>query len=159
MLADDNLNFDDVVVGESHTFGPYRVPEQELIEFNRRWDPLPMHLDAAAARAKGHRGITASGQYTLCVKQLFVNQTPWRNSVIGALGFDEVRFPHPVYIGDELSAVVVCTHKRRSKSKPDRGIVTLSMRIYNQNDETVLSYRDTVMLSRLTDRSVRNPTQ
>lgn len=93
------------------------------------------------------------------MKQLFVNQTPWRNAVIGALGFDEVRFPHPVYIDDELSAVVVYTHKRASKSKPDRGIVTLSMRVYNQDDETVLSYLDTVMLSRAVDTSVGNSQQ
>ena len=156
MSATDDIYFDDVSVGESHTFGPYRVPEQEMLDFNRRWDPLPIHLDVAAARAKGHRGITASGQYTLCVKQVFVNQMPWRNAVIGALGFDEVRFPNPVYIDDELSAVVVCTHKRASKSKPDRGIVTLSMRVYNHHDETVLSYLDTVMLSRKVDVSEGN---
>ncbi len=159
MTAAANVSFDDIVVGESHSFGPYRVPEQEMLEFNRKWDPLPIHLDTAAARAKGHRSITASGQYTLCVKQVFVNQMPWRSAVIGALGFDEVRFPHPVYIDDELSAVVVCMHKRASKSKPDRGIVTLSMRVYNQNDETVLSYLDTVMLSRLVDTASGNAQQ
>lgn len=65
MFAADDIYFDDVAVGESHTFGPYRVPEQEVLDFNRRWDPLPIHLDDAAARAMGHRGITASGQYTL----------------------------------------------------------------------------------------------
>jgi hypothetical protein len=45
-----------------------------MLTFSRQWDPLPIHLNAEAARAKGHRTITASGQYTLCVKQLLLNQ-------------------------------------------------------------------------------------
>lgn len=147
----DDIYFDDIRVGESFSFGPYRVTEQEMLEFNRKWDPLPIHIDPAAACAKGHLGITASGQYTLCVKQIFLNQACWCNAIIGALGFDEVRFPHPVYVDDELSATVECTDKRASKSKPDRGIVTMFMRVYNQQDVTVLSYIDTVMFARRTE--------
>lgn len=140
--------FDDITVGDAFTFGPYRVERDELLAFNRKWDPLPIHLDDAAARAKGHRSITASGQYTLCVKQVFVNETPWVDAVIGALGFDEVRFPHPVYVDDDLFAQIECTATRASRSKPDRGIVTLHFRLYNQDDVTVLTYIDTVMFAR-----------
>ena len=50
MSATDDIYFDDLVIGESYSFGPYRVTEQEMLDFNRRWDPLPIHLDAAAAR-------------------------------------------------------------------------------------------------------------
>jgi len=148
MPRDDSFSFDDISVGDRYSFGPYRVRREELLEFNRKWDPLPIHLDDEAARAKGHRSITASGQYTLCVKQVFVNETPWGSAVIGALGFDEVRFPHPVYVDDDLFADVECTAARASRSKPDRGIVTFDFRIFNQDDVTVLSYIDTVMFSR-----------
>jgi len=144
---DERIYFDDITVGDEFTFGPYRVEREELLAFNRKWDPLPIHLDDAAARAKGHRSITASGQYTLCVKQVFVNQTPWCDAVIGALGFDEVRFPHPVYVDDELFARIECTATRASRSKPDRGIVTLGFRVYNQDDVAVLTYIDTVMFA------------
>ena len=101
--------FDDINVGEVCTYGPYRVEHEELLAFNRKWDPLPIHLDDDAARLRGHRSITASGQYTLCVKKVFVNQTPWCEAVIEALGFDEVRFPHPVYVDDDLYARIECT--------------------------------------------------
>jgi acyl dehydratase len=159
MSAFGEIFLDDFVVGRPYTFGPYRVARQELLEFNQRWDPLPIHLDEAAARAQGHRGITASGQYTLCIKQLFLNQAPWCAAVIGALGFDEVRFPHPVYIDDDLAGTVVCTNTRASRSKPDRGIVTLSVCLYNQDEVTVLSYIDTVMFSRRTKMTVENVKQ
>jgi acyl dehydratase len=149
MLDPQALYFDDMVVGASYSFGLYRVTEDEMLTFSRQWDPLPIHLNAEAARAKGHRTITASGQYTLCVKQLFLNQARWGSAVIGALGFDEVRFPHPVYADDMLSATVECTETRASRSKPDRGIVTLSVRMYDHDDVTVLNYIDTVMFARL----------
>ncbi len=142
------IYFDDIKAGEVFTYGPYRVEREELLAFNRKWDPLPIHLDDDAARLRGHRSITASGQYTLCVKQVFVNQTPWCEAVIGALGFDEVRFPHPVYVDDDLYARIECTATRASRSKPDRGIVTLNFRIYNADDVTVLTYIDTVMFAR-----------
>jgi len=148
MIDDEDLYFDDFVIGDSFSFGPYHVDEDELLAFNRKWDPLPIHLDDSAARAMGHRSITASGQYTLCVKQVFINQARWCNAVIGALGFDEVRFPHPVYVGDDLFATVRCADTRASRTKPDRGIVTLTFNVFNQDDVTVLSYIDTVMFAR-----------
>ena len=145
-LAD--VYFDDIAIGDAFEFGPYRVDEDEMLAFSRKWDPLPIHTDADAAKARGLRAITASGQYTLCVKQVFVNQTPWVHAVIGALGFDEVRFPHPVYAGDELYARITCTGARASRSKPDRGIVTLAFDVSNQDQTTVLTYIDTVMFAR-----------
>lgn len=142
------IYFDDLTIGQSFSFGPYRVLEQELVAFNQKWDPLPIHLDDAAAKAKGLRGKTASGQYTLCVKQHFVNQASWTDAVIGAMGFDEVRFPHPVYVEDDLYATVTVDNLRASRSKPDRGIVTLGFRLFNQDDVTVLTYIDTVMFGK-----------
>lgn len=147
MGSANNIYFEDFVVGESVSLGPYHVNKSELLEFNKKWDPLPIHLDDEAARAMGHRSITASGQYTLCVKQVFINQTRWCNAVIGALGFDEVRFPHPVYVDDDLFATITCSATRASKSKPDRGIVTLDFNVFNQDKVTVLSYIDTVMFA------------
>lgn len=142
------IYFDDLEIGQIFNFGPYHVVEQELIAFNQKWDPLPIHLDDAAAKAKGLRGKTASGQYTLCVKQHFVNQASWTDAVIGAMGFDEVRFPHPVYVEDDLYATVTVDNLRASRSKPDRGIVTLGFRLFNQDDVTVLTYIDTVMFGK-----------
>ena len=150
-MSHDNHNdiyFDDLTLGQVFSYGPYLVEESELMAFNQKWDPLPIHLDDEAARQKGLRGKTASGQFTLCVKQYFVNQTPWTGAVIGAMGFDEVRFPHPVYVGDELFAEINVSGLRVSRSKPDRGIVTLNFRLFNQSDTTVLTYIDTVMFAR-----------
>ena len=140
--------FEDLAPGDVFRFGPYHVTREELLEFNARWDPLPIHLDDAAARARGLQGMTASGQYTLCIKQKMLNGAPWTNAVIGALGFDELRFPHPVYPGDDIALAIECLELRPSNSKPDRGIVKFLFTLTNQDGVTVLRYLDTVMFAR-----------
>ena len=77
-----------------------------------------------------------------------LNQANWTNAVIGALGFDEMRFPLPVYPGDDISLEIECLATRPSKSKSDRGILTFFFQLINQNDKVVLHYKDTVMFSR-----------
>ena len=140
--------FDDLQTGDLFHFGPYHVTRDELLEFNARWDPLPIHMNDAAARARGLNGITASGQYTLCIKQKMLNGAPWTDAVIGALGFDELRFPHPVYPGDDISLTIECLALRGSNSKPDRGIVKFAFGLTNQDGVAVLTYLDTVMFAR-----------
>ena len=143
-----SLYFEDINVGDRLKLGPYAVTRPELLEFNRKWDPLPIHLSQEKAIEKGYKDITASGQYTLCIKQWMLNQANWTNAVIGALGFDEMRFPLPVYPGDDISLEIECLSTRPSKSKPDRGILTFFFQLINQNDKVVLHYKDTVMFSR-----------
>ena len=150
-MTNDAIYFDDLAKGDVFTFGPYRVERNEMLAFSRKWDPLPIHIDEDAATNRGHRGIIASGQFTLCVKQLLMTQAPWRDALIGALGFDELRFPRPVYAGDDLTLTIECIDTRPSRSKPDRGIVKFTFRIANQDDETVLEYVDTVMFAKHSD--------
>ena len=147
-MANKTLYFDDVQKGHQFTLGPYQVTRKELLDFNKKWDPLPIHTDDKAARKKGFKGITASGQYTLCVKQRLLNRAEWTDAVIGALAFDELRFPTAVYPEDQLTLHIRCLETRISKSKPDRGIIKFNFRMVNQDDLVVLNYLDTVMFSR-----------
>lgn len=151
-MSSGDIYFDDLAAGDRFQFGPYAVSREELLEFNRRWDPLPIHLDDAAARERGLDGLTASGQYTMCVKQSLLNRSAWIGAVIGALGFDELRFPHPVYPGDTLTLDIECLSTRASRSKPDRGIVVFDFRMRNQHGVEVLRYLDTVMFARRNTR-------
>ena len=147
-MTKESLYYDDVAAGDVFTFGPYHVTREEMLEFNQRWDPLPMHLDAAAARARGYRDMTASGQYTLCVKQALLNEAPWHEAVIGALAHDDMKFPRPVYPDDRLRLTIECLDTRPSRSKPNRGIIKFGFRLFNQDDDTVLSYVHTSMFAR-----------
>ncbi len=138
--------FEDIVTGETVTFDPYTVDHVEMLAFNKKWDDLPIHVNAEAARSLGHKGIIASGQFTLCIKQFFVNQVAWCDSIIGAAGWDEVRFIRPVYAGDKIAGSFRYIEKIESKSKPDRGIIKFEIILTNQDGDVVLSLIDSVMM-------------
>lgn len=139
-------SFDQLAVGDTETHGPYIVPADEMLAFNRRWDPLPIHVEAA--HPSPHGGIIASSIYTLAVKQRLLGMAAWPREVIGAVGHDEMRFAHPVRAGDALRLTWELLEKRPSRSKPDRGILKFRMRLENQHDEIVLSLIDTVLIAR-----------
>jgi acyl dehydratase len=145
----DDIFYEDVSPGAVLRAGPYLIPEQELLDFAAAWDPLPIHVDKDYAAR--HGGITAPGLYLLAVKMRLVHRLPFRNTVIAGVGFDEVRFHRPVHPGDALTLELTWRDKRRSKSKPDRGIVSGHYVLVNAAGETVLSHLDTILMR------LRNP--
>ena len=145
----DDIFYEDVSPGAVLRAGPYVIPEQELLDFAATWDPLPIHVDKDFAAA--HGGITAPGLYLLAIKMRLVHQLPFRGTVIAGVGFDEVRFHRPARPGDALTLELTWRDKRRSKSKPDRGIVSGNYALINASGETVLSHIDTILMR------LRNP--
>jgi acyl dehydratase len=56
-------------------------------------------------------------------------------------GIEELRWVRPVRPGDALRVRVTVTSAVRSRSKPDRGVVSSLIEVINQNNETVASIR------------------
>jgi len=67
-------------------------------------------------------------------------------TTIGNLGFEEVRFPRPVLIGDTLHAVTTVLSKRESQSRRDSGIVVFEHHALNQREEEVAACRRTALM-------------
>ena len=100
-------------------------------------NPQPLHLDAqfAAETQFGERLVNSIFTLGLVIG-LSVGETTL-GTTIGNLGFDEVEFPNPVFIGDTINAATEIVAKRESRSKSDRGIVTLEHRGLNQRGDVV----------------------
>lgn len=62
-------------------------------------------------------------------------------TTVGNLGFEDVKFPKPVFHGDTIRAQTEVLTKRESKSRPTQGIVTFIHRGLNQRDEIVCECR------------------
>jgi acyl dehydratase len=62
-------------------------------------------------------------------------------TTVGNLGFEDVKFPKPVFAGDTIRAETTVVAKRESKSRPTQGIVTFIHRGINQRDEVVCECR------------------
>jgi acyl dehydratase len=69
-------------------------------------------------------------------------------TTVGNLGWDEVRLPKPVFVGDTLRAETTVLEKRESRSNTDRGIVTFKHVCFNQNDEIVAHCKRAAMMYR-----------
>lgn len=138
--------YEDIEVGTTVRVGSYQIDADDIVTYARRWDPLPVHTDEAAASRTMFGGLTASGSHTLAIRVLLLHRVPIQEGLIGAAGWDDVRFHQPVRPGDELWLEVTWLAKRQSESKPDRGIVTALMKLLNQKDEVVLSHRGTIFM-------------
>jgi acyl dehydratase len=67
-------------------------------------------------------------------------------NVVANLGWDEVRLPNPLFIGDTLYAESKVLEKRESKSRPETGIVNFLTRGYNQEGKLVISFKRTILV-------------
>jgi acyl dehydratase len=134
--------FEDYREGEQFEFGNYLVTEEEIIEFAKRYDPQPFHVDKDAAAATIFGGLIASGWMTASIgMRMLVDNFISIKSSMGSPGVDEMRFVKPVRAGDKLRLRVSIMSTRKSQSKPDRGVLQFFEEIVNQNDEVVLSLK------------------
>lgn len=133
---------DDYADGEVIVSRAYTLSRREILAFARAYDPQPMHIDEVFARTDGpFEDIIASGFQTLALAfKLFAEAGYFEGDVaLGGPGTDEVRWLAPVYPGDVLTNHVTVAEARRSKSRPDRGILRLAHEVRNQRGVTVMT--------------------
>ncbi|BBI20828.1 MaoC family dehydratase [Qipengyuania flava] len=134
--------YEDIAVGQKSAFGQYEVTREEVIDFARKYDPQPFHLDDEAA-AKTHFGrISASGWHTcaMTMSMLVANLTANKQAGLGSPGVDELRWKKPVYPGDTLRCETEVIEKRRSASRPEMGVYRSRVRVLNQDDLPVMTF-------------------
>jgi acyl dehydratase len=138
----DRRYFEDYVPGSVFEFGPVAVEEAEILEFARRYDPQYIHTDPARAAKGPFGGLIASGWQTVGVMmRLLVDHYLSSVASMASPGIDELRWLLPVRPGDRLRVRVAVTDAKRSRSKPDRGIVHSLVEVLNQKDEVVMSLK------------------
>jgi acyl dehydratase len=134
--------FEDYQEGAAYEYGYAAVEEGELVAFARRFDPQPIHADAGLAAAGPFGGLIASGWHTGAIfMRLFADHYLSRVASLASPGIDELRWPAPVRPGDTLRLRTTTTETRRSRSKPDRGLVFTHAELINADDAIVLSLK------------------
>jgi acyl dehydratase len=100
-------------------------------------NPAPLHLDAEFMKDSEYGRILVNSCFTLgLMVGISVNDTT-QGTAVANLGWDEVRFPAPVFVGDTLRIETEVLETRESRSRPRQGIVTFAHRAYNQNEVLV----------------------
>ena len=100
-------------------------------------NPAQLHLDEEYMKGTDYGTRIVNSCFTLSLMVgISVNDTTLGTAVAN-LGWDDVRFPAPVFHGDTLRIETEIVGLRESKSRPNAGIVTFEHRAYNQKDEVV----------------------
>lgn len=136
------LWFDELEVGMTFQHALRRtITEADNVFFSAlTHNPAQLHLDEEYCRTQteyGQRLVNSCFTLGLMVG-ISVGDTTLGTAVAN-LGWDEVRFPKPLFHGDTVHIETEVVELRESKSRPDQGIVTFLHRAYNQHDELVAS--------------------
>ncbi|MDP2409128.1 MAG: MaoC family dehydratase [Pseudolabrys sp.] len=147
--------FNEIQIGDTYALGRHTFTADEIRAFARRFDPQLFHLDEEAAAASHFGALCASGWHTAAVwMRLYVDH---RRGMIEAaqaaglpipalgpaVGFRELKWIKPVYVGDTIEYTSVVTDKRTSNSRPGSGLLTITSTGVNQKAETVISFIST----------------
>lgn len=138
LLADRPLVYlEDLSVGDQFTSGEHAMDEAQIINFATQFDPQPFHLDDTAARATLFGGLAASGWHTAAITMRLqvTSGLPIAGGIVGAGG--ELSWPRPTRPTDVLHVVSEVLQMAPSKSKPDRGMVTVRSETRNQHGDVL----------------------
>ena len=142
--------FDEWQVGDTvaHAITRTVTETDNLLISTLTHNPQPLHLDAEAARDSefGQILVNSCLTFSLVVGVSVADTT--LGTLVANLGFDEVRLPKPVFIGDTLRFESECVALKDSKSRPNAGIVTWEHRAINQRGETVCTMKRTALIQR-----------
>ena len=140
--------YDEFEVGMKITHDIHRTVTEtdNLLITTLTHNPAALHLDAEYCKGTEFGRIVVNSCFTLSLMVgISVHDTTHR-TLIANLGWDEVRFPKPVFIGDTLRIETEVHGMRESRSRPEAGIVTFIHRAYNQRSEEVANCRRVALL-------------
>ena len=142
------LFFDDIADDYQSVVGTYRLTEQEIVEFARKWDPQPFHIDPIAAADSVFGGLVASSLhlFAICTRLFFDHSD--HIQVAAMLGKDKIRLPNPARAGTTLTYQTRAVQRRTSRSRADVGIITLADTLSDDNDKPVLTQEVTLLIAR-----------
>jgi acyl dehydratase len=141
-------HLDDFNIGEVFKAESFTLNEEQMIEFALSFDPQSFHTDIAAAKEGPYGGLIGSGFQTLNLCFCRMVQSGVFDTVsMGGPGIDEIKFLLPVRPGDTIHPEAEILSITPSNSKPERGIMRIQYRGYNQDGKKVISFI-TIMLGK-----------
>jgi acyl dehydratase len=124
------------------------ITESDNVNFSTTTlNPAPLHIDAAYAATTAFGQPLVNSLLTLGIVVGISVHELTHGTTVANLGFEKITFPAPLFHGDTIHVESEITAVRASNSKPDRGIVTIEHRAFNQHDVLVCSaVRNAMML-------------
>ena len=142
--------FDEWTVGDTieHAITRTVTETDNVLISTLTHNPQPLHLDSEYAKGTefGRPLVNSCFTFSLAVGVSVADTT--LGTLVANLGYDEMRFPAPVFVGDTLRIESEVIDLRESKSRPNAGIVTWAHRAFNQRDELVCEMTRTALIQK-----------
>lgn len=142
------MYFEDFNIGEEivHEVTRTVTETDNLIFTTLSMNVQPLHLDSEFASKSMYGQRIVNSIFTLGLVTGIPVQETTLGTTLGNLGFKDIEFPKPVFIGDTLRVTTTATEKRLSSSRPNTGIVGIEHRAYNQREELVCVVRRSALM-------------
>ena len=140
-------HFQDFAVGQVFEHWPGRT----IAEADNTWFTLltmnqhPLHLDAEYAKDTEFGRVVVNSCLTLSMV-VGMSVADVSRAAIANLGWNDIRLPAPVFVGDTLYARSEVLAARLSASRPNAGVVTVKTIGRNQRNEVVIEFQRTMLL-------------
>ena len=143
-----SLFYEDFTVGTEHVTRGRTITETDVVNFaGISGDFNEIHTNEVWAQQNPFGRRIAHGLLTLSISSgLMVRMNLTPDTIVAFYGIDKLRFTAPVFIGDTVHVVKKVVDALAKSS--DIGVVTFETKVLNQNGETVLVYRDKLVIKR-----------
>jgi acyl dehydratase len=146
--------YEQFVVGETIEHPRTRtVSESDNQRFcDMTMNQQPLHLDAEFAAETEFGERVVNGLYTLSLAVGLTIPETTDGTIVANLCYDDVDHPAPVFHGDTIRAETTATDKRET-SDGERGVVTMAVEVFKQDDTLVCSFERTVLAEKAPQNS------
>ena len=142
-------HFEDYVPGETRTTYGRTITETDfVVHAGHTGDFFPHHMDAEAMKQSAWGQRIAHGTMTFAIGiGLTASEI---NPLAFTYGYERLRFPKPVFIGDTIHTVLTIAGLEPDERRPDHGRITEEVRVVNQRGEVVLACEHIYLAKRKT---------
>lgn len=128
--------YEEFEIGEERTTIGRTITETDIVmHAGQTGDFFPHHMDEEWCKTQPFKRRIAHG--TLIFSVAVGMTANVINEVAMTYGYERLRFTNPVFIGDTIRVKISISDKKDHK-KPQYGIVTEKVEVFNQNDELVM---------------------
>jgi len=143
------MYFEDLSIGQKIEIGPISISEQEIIEFAKKFDPQPFHIDAEKAKDSLFGGLCASGWHTCSLYMRMLYDGLLINlASLGSPGMNQIRWIKPLFPNETIKGELEILSKTPSRSKPNIGSMIINSRVFNSNNELIMTLESISIVKR-----------
>jgi acyl dehydratase len=132
--------FEDLTDGERLHCKALVMTREAIIDFAKRFDPQPFHVDEEAAKKSIFGGLVASSLHALSACTRAAVEAQGHVAIASGVGMDQVKMFNPVRPDDIISVQAWWTDLKRSTTKPDLGSAAIRCEVTKQRQELVVEY-------------------